>query len=108
MRNLHGYSIYYKIYTDTLPTVNLDFDLAIHVCRLAIAIAVWVTVVAQLGDGRSSVWVTVVVQWAKAPGIHCYVAGSIPAVTPRYCTKKIEKCSLEHTKKQRKKKISNS
>ncbi len=31
---------------------------------------------------------TVVAQWAKAPGIHCYVAGSIPAVTPRYCTKK--------------------
>ncbi len=47
---------------------------------------------------------TVVAQWAKAPGIHCYVAGSIPAVTPRYCTKKIEKCSLEH-KKQRKKNI---
>jgi hypothetical protein len=35
--------------------------------------------------------VTVVAQWAKAPGIHCYVAGSIPAITPRYCTKKIEK-----------------
>jgi hypothetical protein len=49
--------------------------------------------------------VTVVVQWAKAPGIHCYVAGLIPAVTPRYCTKKIEKCSLEHKKKQRKKNI---
>jgi hypothetical protein len=59
-------------------------------------IAQWVTVVAQQ--------VKVVVQWAKAPGIHCYVAGSIPAVTPRYCTKKTEKCSLEHTKKQRKKK----
>jgi hypothetical protein len=41
----------------------------------------------------------------KAPGIHSYVAGSIPAVTPRYCTKKIEKCSLEHQKKQRKKNI---
>jgi hypothetical protein len=52
-----------------------------------------------LGGGRSSVgWVAVVAQWAKAPGIHCYVAGSIPAVTPRYCTKKIEKCSLEHKK----------
>jgi hypothetical protein len=37
-----------------------------------------------------------------APGIHCYVAGSIPAVTPRYCTKKIEKCSLEHKKKEKK------
>jgi hypothetical protein len=35
--------------------------------------------------------VTVVAQWAKAPGIHCYVAGSIPAVTPRYCTKKNRK-----------------
>jgi hypothetical protein len=54
-----------------------------------------VTVVAQR--------VTVVAQWAKAPGIHCYVAGSIPAITPRYCTKKIEKCSLEHTKKKGKK-----
>jgi hypothetical protein len=28
---------------------------------------------------------------------------SIPAVTPRYCAKKIEKCSLEHKKEQRKK-----
>ncbi len=39
------------------------------------------------------VWftVTVVAQWAKAPGIHCYVAGSIPVFIPRYCTKKIEK-----------------
>ncbi len=53
------------------------------------------TVVAQL--------VTVVAQWAKAPGIHCYVAGSIPAVTPRYCTKKIEKCSLEHKTTKEKK-----
>ncbi len=49
--------------------------------------------------------VTVVAQWAKAPGIHYYVAGSIPAVTPRYCTENIEKCSLEHKKKQRKKKL---
>ncbi len=46
---------------------------------------------------------TVVAQWAKAPGIHCYVAGTIPAVTPRYCTKKIEKCSLEHKKTKEKK-----
>jgi hypothetical protein len=44
----------------------------------------------ELGDGRSS-------------GIHCYVAGLIPAVTPRYCTKKIEKCSLEHKKTKEKK-----
>ncbi len=29
---------------------------------------------------------TVVAQCAKAPGIHGYVAGSIPAVTPRECT----------------------
>jgi hypothetical protein len=28
----------------------------------------------------------------------------VPAVTPKYCTKEIEKCSLEHVKKQRKKK----
>ncbi len=47
--------------------------------------------------------VTVVAQWAKAPGIHCYVAGSIPAVIPRYCKKKIEKCSLEHKKTKEKK-----
>ncbi len=46
---------------------------------------------------------TVVAQWAKALGIHCYIAGSIPAVTPRYCTKKIEKCSLEHKKTKEKK-----
>jgi hypothetical protein len=48
--------------------------------------------------------VTVVAQWAKAPGIHCYVAGSIPAVTPRYCTEIIEKCSLERKKKNKGKK----
>jgi hypothetical protein len=35
--------------------------------------------------------VTVVAQLAKVPGIQCYVAGSIPAVIPRYFTKKIEK-----------------
>jgi hypothetical protein len=29
---------------------------------------------------------TVVARCAKAPGIHGYVAGSIPAVTPRYGT----------------------
>ncbi len=48
--------------------------------------------------------VTVVAQWAKAPGIHSYVVGSIPAVTPRYCTKKIEKNSLWSTKKKQRKK----
>jgi hypothetical protein len=64
----------------------------------------------SVGDGRSSLWVTVVAQWvtvvaqwAKAPGIHYFVGGSIPAVTPRYCTKKIEKCSLEHQKNKGKK-----
>ncbi len=45
---------------------------------------------------------TVVAQWAKAPGKHCCVAGSIPAVTPRYCINKI-KNALWSTKKQRKK-----
>jgi hypothetical protein len=56
-----------------------------------------VTVVAQ--------WVTVVAQFAKAPGVHCYVAGSIPAVTPRYCTKKREKMlfGAQKTKKEKKK-----
>ncbi len=29
-----------------------------------------------------------VAQQAKVPGIHCYVVGLIPAVTPRYCTYK--------------------
>jgi hypothetical protein len=38
----------------------------------------------------------------KAPGIHCYVAGSIPTVT---LYKKIEKCSLEHKKKGKKKEL---
>jgi hypothetical protein len=57
-------------------------------------IAQWVTVVAQ--------WVTVVAQLAKAPGIHCYVAGSIPAVTPRYCTNKTENAlwSTKNTKEK--------
>ncbi len=32
---------------------------------------------------------TAVAQWLKTPGIHCYVADSIPAVTPRYSTNKI-------------------
>jgi hypothetical protein len=47
--------------------------------------------------------VTVVAQLAKAPGIHGYVAGSIPAVTPRYCTIKNNKCSSEHQKEEEKK-----
>jgi hypothetical protein len=59
-----------------------------------------------LNGNRTINWVTVVAQWAKAPGIHCYVAGSIPAVTSRYCTKKIEKC-LWSTKKTKEKKTIN-
>jgi hypothetical protein len=35
--------------------------------------------------------------------IHCYVPGSIPTITPRYCTNKIEKCSLEHKQTKEKK-----
>jgi hypothetical protein len=71
--------------------VTVVAQLVTVVAQLVTVVAQWVTVVAQ--------WVMVVAQWAKAPGIHCYVAGSIPAVTPRYCTRKIEKCSLEHKKK---------
>jgi hypothetical protein len=37
--------------------------------------------------------VTAVAQWAEVTGKHCYVAGLIPTVTPKYCTKE---CSLEH------------
>jgi hypothetical protein len=33
------------------------------------------------------------------------LAGSIPAVTPRYCTKENRKCSSEHQKKKKKKKL---
>ncbi len=47
---------------------------------------------------------TVVAQLAKAPGIHGYIAGSIPDVIPRYCTIKNNKCSLEHQKKEKKEK----
>ncbi len=32
---------------------------------------------------------TAVAELVKTPGIHCYVAGSIPAVTPRYSSKEI-------------------
>lgn len=46
--------------------------------------------------------VTVVVQWAKASGIHGYVAGSIPRYPDTYCIiKKIN--VLRSTKKQTKK-----
>ncbi len=41
---------------------------------------------------------TDIAQYAKAPGIHCDVAGSIPAVTPRYCTKENGKYTSEHNK----------
>ncbi len=34
-----------------------------------------------------------------------YVAGLIPAVKPRYCTKKLEKCSLEQKKTKKKKTV---
>ncbi len=38
------------------------------------------------------IWVLfmAVAQYAKVLGIHCYIAGSIPVVTPRYCTDKVE------------------
>jgi hypothetical protein len=42
------------------------------------------------------VWVTAVAQWLKTPGIHCYIAGSVPAVTPRCSTDK-QKIALRHT-----------
>jgi hypothetical protein len=41
----------------------------------------------------------------KAPGIHCYVAGSIPAVTPRYSTKKIAKMLFRAQKNKGKKSL---
>jgi hypothetical protein len=42
-----------------------------------------------------------VAQWLKMPGIHCYVAGSIPTFTPRYrySTNKIRN-ALRSTKKK--------
>jgi hypothetical protein len=66
------------------------------VAQWVTVVAQWVTVVAQR--------VTVVAQWAKAPGIHCYVAGSIPAVTPRYCTYKENRKMLFRAQKQQRKK----
>jgi hypothetical protein len=48
---------------------------------------------------------TAVAQWAKAPGIHCYVAGWIPAVTPRYCTYKENRKMLFGAQKKKKKKM---
>jgi hypothetical protein len=62
------------------------------VAQSVTVVAQSVTVVAQS--------VTVAAQWTKAPGIHCYVAGSIPAVTPRYCTNKIEKMLFGAKKKK--------
>jgi hypothetical protein len=41
---------------------------------------------------------------AKAPGIHDYVAGSIPAVTPRYCTVKTINALRITQKKDKKRK----
>ncbi len=42
----------------------------------------------------------------KAPGIQCFVAGSIPAVTPRYCMKKNRKMLLGAQKIEKKKFLS--
>ncbi len=53
----------------------------------------WVTAVAHF-------WVTAVARWLKTPDIHCYVAGSIPAVTPRYSSNKARN-ALWSTKKQK-------
>ncbi len=49
---------------------------------------------------------TVVAQCAKVPGMSYYVAGSIPAVTPRYSTKKIEKMLFGAQKNKGKKSLS--
>jgi hypothetical protein len=49
--------------------------------------------------------VTAVAQWLKTPGIHCYVAGPIPAVTPRYSTNKIRNALWSTKKKKKKKKL---
>jgi hypothetical protein len=38
--------------------------------------------------------VTALAQWAEASGIHCCVAGLIPAVTPKYCTYRKRKNTL--------------
>ncbi len=56
------------------------------------AVAQWVTAVAQ--------WVTAVAQWLKTPGTHCYVAGSIPAVTPRYSSNKMRNAPWSTKKKK--------
>ncbi len=47
---------------------------------------------------------TVVAHWAKVPGIHYYVAGSIPAVTPRYCMYKENRKMLFGAQKNKGKK----
>jgi hypothetical protein len=46
--------------------------------------------------------VTVVAQKAEAPCILCYAAGSIPAVTPRYCTEEKEDMLFGEQKKEEK------
>jgi hypothetical protein len=48
--------------------------------------------------------VTAIVQWAKAPGIYCYVAGLIPTNTPRYFTKNIESAFSAPKKSKKNKK----
>ncbi len=65
------------------------------------AVAQWVTAVAQRVTAVAQ-WVTAVAQWHKTPGIHCYVVGSIPAVTPRYSSNKARN-ALWSTKKKKKK-----
>ncbi len=55
-------------------------------------------------ESESAKYTRIVVEYdgrrmVKAPGIHCYVAGSIPAITPRYYTKEHRKCSSGHKKK---------
>ncbi len=50
-----------------------------------------------MGDG--------VAQKAKAPGIHCNVAGSSPAVTPRYCTEEKKEMFFGARKKRNKIKL---
>jgi hypothetical protein len=60
----------------------------------------------SVGDGRSSVgddrssMMTAIAQFVKTPRVHGTVAGSIPAVTPRYCTNKIRN-ALQSTKKKK-------
>jgi hypothetical protein len=71
------HSIWHQLYVDSLKTElkSQAYSRSVHYCAVPKKNII-------VGDGYSS-WVTVVAQQAKAPGIHGYVAGSIPAVTPR-------------------------